>query len=346
MLAQCLFLAALASRDGPACAPARLRRVRSCAGSATKISTKPFRRVRTTQVDTDKRRGFEGRACESCHGPGEKHAESADATLIRNPAKLAAAAADKICLDLPSESADTGGPLAKQPHARTRSPARLATRFMRTDRTDWWCASRRRSTSNARVATSTVWAQFQRPNHHKLPEGAMSCVDCHNPHGSMRPAMTQSFGANEPGCLNCHGDKRGPFTFEHGPVRFEGCQSCHEPHGSANPRMLTRQEVRFVCLECHANLPTVNTTGTIGVVPPAFHDLRSPRVPELHGLPSENPRKLRGQESAEMKTLLCHGDARAAVGSDSPHRRQQPAAGASSLQLRRKLLRRPPRRTS
>ena len=67
----------------------------------------------------------------------------------------------------------------------------------------------------------------------------MSCVDCHNPHGTFKPAMTQAFAANEPGCLNCHGDKRGPFTFEHGPVRFEGCASCHEPHGSANPRMLT-----------------------------------------------------------------------------------------------------------
>jgi predicted CXXCH cytochrome family protein len=32
--------------------------------------------------------------------------------------------------------------------------------------------------------------------------------------------------------------------------------ACHQPHGSANPRMLTRHEVRFVCLECHSNLPT------------------------------------------------------------------------------------------
>ena len=39
-----------------------------------------------------------GRACESCHGPGAKHAESAVAADIRNPAKLAAAAIDKICL--------------------------------------------------------------------------------------------------------------------------------------------------------------------------------------------------------------------------------------------------------
>ena len=72
----------------------------------------------------------------------------------------------------------------------------------------------------------------------------MSCVDCHNPHGSTRPAMTQTFAANEPGCFNCHGDKRGPFTFEHAPVRFEGCATCHEPHGSANPRMLARQDLR------------------------------------------------------------------------------------------------------
>ena len=90
--------------------------------------------------------------------------------------------------------------------------------------------------------------------------------------------MLQSFGANEPGCFNCHGDKRGPFTFEHSPVRFEGCSACHEAHGSANPRMLIRQEVRLVCLECHANLPGVNNTRPVmGVVPTSFHDLRSPR---------------------------------------------------------------------
>ncbi len=57
---------------------------------------------------------------------------------------------------------------------------------------------------------------------------------------------------------------------------MEGCSGCHEVHGSRNPRMLTRAEVRFTCLECHANLPVPNPS-TLGVVPPAFHDLRSPR---------------------------------------------------------------------
>ncbi len=62
----------------------------------------------------------------------------------------------------------------------------------------------------------------------------------------------------------------------HPPVRLEGCRVCHEVHGSANPRMMVRHEVLNLCLECHANLPVPNPPA-LGVVPPAFHDLRDPR---------------------------------------------------------------------
>ena len=34
--------------------------------------------------------------------------------------------------------------------------------------------------------------------------------------------MIQTVNANEPGCLKCHGDKRGPFVFEHAPVKTGG----------------------------------------------------------------------------------------------------------------------------
>jgi len=125
----------------------------------------------------------------------------------------------------------------------------------------------------------SVWADFQRPYKHRLPEGAMSCVGCHNPHGSGAETQRVAF-ANEPGCFRCHGEMRGPFTYEHAPVRLEGCMACHEPHGSANPRMLIRHEVRFVCLECHSNLvsnPPAAGHQTLGGTPPSFHDLRNPR---------------------------------------------------------------------
>jgi DmsE family decaheme c-type cytochrome len=227
-------------------------------------------------VESDKKRGFAGRACESCHGPGEAHAESADPTKIQNPLNLAAAAADKLCLTCHLNTPTHVGRLQSS-HAKDQVSCTTCHKVHANGGADLVVRAPAAINQQCAGCHLSVWAQFQRPNHHKLPEGAMSCVDCHNPHGSVQPAMAQTLGANEPGCLNCHGDKRGPFTFEHGPVRFEGCSTCHEPHGSANPRMLTRQDVRYVCLECHANLPTGNTTRTIGVVPPAFHDLRVPQ---------------------------------------------------------------------
>jgi DmsE family decaheme c-type cytochrome len=223
----------------------------------------------------EKKRGWEGRACESCHSPALKHTESADAADIRNPSKLSAAAADKVCLTCHLNQPTHVGRLESS-HARGQvactschsvhgsAPRAVAARAP---------ADVNRQCSDCHV---NVWAQFQKPYHHRLPENAMSCVDCHNPHGTTRPASNRAFGANEPNCFNCHGDKRGPFAFEHQPTRFEGCISCHQPHGSANPRMLTRPEVRQTCLECHASLPTVSTSVS-GVVPPSFHDLRSPR---------------------------------------------------------------------
>jgi DmsE family decaheme c-type cytochrome len=229
-------------------------------------------------VETNKKRGWETKACESCHGPGSKHAESASADDIQNPAKLKNAEVDRGCLKCHSNQPTHIGRI-QSGHARNQVSCIQCHSIHKNGPNG--LTARKPAAVNAQCAGchNAQWASFQRPFKHRLPEGAMSCVDCHNPHGSLQPKMMQTVRSNQPGCLKCHGDKAGPFTFEHAPMRLDGCGACHEPHGSANPKMLVRREVRQVCLECHTNLPqpTRAAGAPLGTVPPGFHDLRSPR---------------------------------------------------------------------
>ena len=109
-------------------------------------------------------------------------------------------------------------------------------------------------------------AQIFRSSHMPLREGKMTCSNCHNPHGSATEAMLKENSINDT-CYKCHAEKRGPFLFEHAPVR-ENCLSCHDPHGSSTEYMLKVSRPRL-CAECHgmghgslANGPkTVETFG-------------------------------------------------------------------------------------
>lgn len=103
-----------------------------------------------------------------------------------------------------------------------------------------------------------IQAQFALPTHHRVPEGAMKCTDCHNPHGTSNRATLRQSGWET--CTQCHVEKRGPYVFEHSAVKVEGCTACHTPHGSVNQMLLVRRETRFLCLQCHvdpfaANVP-------------------------------------------------------------------------------------------
>ena len=250
-----------------------------CAACHDEIS-KNFEKNPHHVVETDKHLGHAGFACEACHGPGAKHADSLAASDIRNPGKMSPDEQNKLCLSCHRNERTPLGPIADG-HAKD-GPGCVGCHSIHG-------AGHRPLTVKKPADVNQLcsgchqseWADFQRPYKHRLPEGAMSCVDCHNPHGSHTADMMRASFANEPGCFRCHGEMRGPFTYEHAPVRLEGCAACHEPHGSSNPHMLVRHEVRFVCLECHSNMPPPPASAaqhqTLGGVPPAFHDLRSPR---------------------------------------------------------------------
>ncbi len=91
-------------------------------------------------------------------------------------------------------------------------------------------------------------AQMFRSSHMPLREGKMVCSDCHNPHGAFTEALLRENSVNDT-CYKCHAEKRGPFLFEHTPVR-ENCLNCHEPHGSVNEALLKVSRPRL-CAECH-----------------------------------------------------------------------------------------------
>ncbi len=209
-------------------------------------------------------------ACETCHGPGLAHTESMDRGDIRVFGSLGPVTESDVCMDCHAENASHSDRLFDAHRRKSVSCTSChdihaspePRDLLRGERNDV-CAECHR----------VERAAFERPFSHRLREGALACVDCHQPHGSQRPTQLRSSHSNEEGCFDCHGDKRGPFAFQHMPASVDGCAACHEPHGSSNPRMLTRHEVRFVCLECHTG-----GSASFGRQPPAFHDLRSSRI--------------------------------------------------------------------
>lgn len=186
--------------------------------------------------------------CESCHGPGSAHVDDPDnVDLQPRLANLTAEERSATCA-----SCHAGGKQflwAGSAHANQKisctdchsvhSPVSESGQLQRANQTEQ-CLS----------CHKDVRADLWKNSHHPVREGRMSCADCHNPHGGQGPKMIHAASANDQ-CFECHTEKRGPFLWEHAPVR-ESCLNCHAPHGS-NHLKLQKTSVPFLCQECHAN---------------------------------------------------------------------------------------------
>jgi DmsE family decaheme c-type cytochrome len=188
-------------------------------------------------------------ACEACHGPGSEHAKNpAAAGLIiafTHDAKTPVDTQTGTCLGCHAggarqhwigsvhQSRQLSCTDCHNPMARLSPEGVLA-----------------KSSINAVCSTchQDIRAKFNRRSHMPLPEGQMSCVDCHNPHGTLTEPLLKTDTVNET-CYSCHAEKRGPFLFEHAPVR-ESCLNCHDPHGS-NQQTLLVLPLPMLCQQCH-----------------------------------------------------------------------------------------------
>jgi len=100
-------------------------------------------------------------------------------------------------------------------------------------------------------------AQMYRSSHMPMREGKVVCSDCHNPHGSVTEALLKKDSINDV-CYTCHAEKRGPFLWEHAPVR-ENCDNCHDPHGTVQQYSLKMARPRL-CNECHNLMDNTGAT--------------------------------------------------------------------------------------
>jgi DmsE family decaheme c-type cytochrome len=190
--------------------------------------------------------------CENCHGPGSAHVKAGGGRGVGGiisfrPEDTSRTATENnaICLACHERgdrtywngsTHETRGLMCTNCHTVMKQVSRkfqLKTSY--TPDTCYQCHKDRR-------------AENYFSSHMPLREGKITCSDCHNPHGSATEAMLRENTVND-NCYKCHAEKRGPFLWEHAPVR-ENCLNCHDPHGSTKEFLLKVQRPKL-CAECH-----------------------------------------------------------------------------------------------
>lgn len=188
-----------------------------------------------------------GATCENCHGAGSEHvAGGGDVTKIFNPAKATAKDVDEKCL---SCHAGAHPDFERSPHAKANVSC-IGCHDIH--------GSKQEALLKAPQPTlcfqchADQKAQFNMPFHHRVEEGLVKCSDCHDPHGTFQNGNLRATADQNLICTKCHTDVRGPFVYEHAPVKAEGCTSCHSPHGSENARLLNMPNINVLCNQCHS----------------------------------------------------------------------------------------------
>jgi len=188
-----------------------------------------------------------GQGCVGCHGDAKAHVDAGGGKgSIRNFKSLNAADNSKVCLTCHNkagqkhfsssmhDSRNISCVTCHNPHPAAGSAPKALLRKPQFE----LCTS----------CHLQKKAALMRSSHMPLRDGKMTCTSCHNPHGTPYPRMLLQVSVNQ-NCYSCHTEKRGPFLWEHAPVR-ENCMNCHDAHGTVNDFLLKVKQP-ILCIQCH-----------------------------------------------------------------------------------------------
>lgn len=168
-----------------------------------------------TNFDPDAKSWTElGVGCESCHGPGEAHAESMEIADIQGLKKLDSKKKTMVCGQCHSVGTDTTGkcafPVTYLPGGDLDKSFKLK--------------------DPGEKLQNRQYNDFITSKHY---EGGMACADCHDPHGDKTKAPHQLKQPINDQCLACHAatiDSLKKHAPSAGPD--DTCATCHMVNGS------------------------------------------------------------------------------------------------------------------
>ncbi len=186
------------------------------------------------------------RGCEACHGQGAIHSEVAGRDEYQGPMLIES-------FDPASDDVSDGNEICLSCH---QGGSNLHWRDSLHEINGLACSSchiihSKQTKVDSRVCESChteIRAKLQRSSHKPMRDGVISCMECHNAHGSSGDSALNRPSVNET-CFECHAELRGPFIWEHSPVS-ESCSNCHDPHGSNQSAML-KMRAPYLCQSCH-----------------------------------------------------------------------------------------------